>query len=198
MRLLTAPTAEPVTLDEVKFAARLTGSTAFDTMLPVYIQAAREIAETEAGRKLMAQVWRIELADWPHPCQVFELHSATAVAISYWSTAGTWTDLVIPLKDGEDPPALINFAWADADPGLALAPLLGANWPTLGEVAIGPRVRVDVTVGAADADNVPAAAKTFIMAMVAYWIENPQAYTDRPHHASPVALCLLDSIRVGY
>mgnify|MGYP000034051154 CR=1 FL=1 len=81
MRLLTAPTAEPVTLDEVKFAARLTGSTAFDTMLPVYIQAAREIAETEAGRKLMAQVWRIELADWPHPCQVFELHSATAVTV---------------------------------------------------------------------------------------------------------------------
>ena len=198
MRLLTAPTEEPVSLDEAKFAARLTGSTAFDAMLPVYIQAAREIAENETCRRLMAQVWRLEMVDWPTAADLIPIHAASTVAISYWSTTGEWIDLVIPLEDGEDPPARIAFAWADADPGLALAPLLGEDWPALGEVAIGPRIRVDITVGAADAADVPAAAKAFITAMVAYWIENPQAYTDRPHMASPAALCLLDSIRVGF
>ena len=44
----------------------------------------------------------------------------------------------------------------------------------------------------------PVAEGVRIMAMVAYWVENPQAYTDKPHVATPAALALLDSQRVAY
>lgn len=187
MRLLTAPTVEPVTLDQVKFAARLTGSTAFDAMLPVYMQAAREIAEMETGTRWMQQQWRFECYDWPMTCDVIEINRPTAVAISYWSTALSW----VAMEPG-------TFVWADSDPGVVVVALAGQAWPTLGDVAVGPRVRIDVTCGATDVSTVPAAIKTFIMAMVAYWIENPQAYTDKSHVATPAALSLLDSQRVAY
>lgn len=187
MRLLTAPTAEPVTLDQAKFAARLTGSSAFDAMLPIYIQAAREIAEMETRWRWMQQVWRVERCDWPCSSDVIELGGASAVAISYWSTGNAW----VTMAGG-------SFGWADADPGVVLGPLVGQSWPSLGDVPAGPRVRIDVTVGVTDAAAVPAAVKTFIMAMVAYWIDNPQAYTERPHVATPAALALLDSQRVAY
>lgn len=187
MRLLTAPTVEPVSLDQVKFAARLTGTTAFDAMLPVYMQAAREIAEMETRIRWMAQQWRVECYDWPGSCEVLELAGATAVAISYWGPASSWVNM-----------STGTFVWADADPGVVIGALVGQAWPTLGDVGAGPRVRVDITVGAADASAVPAAVKTFIMAMVAYWVDNPQAYTEKPHLATPAALALLDSQRVAY
>lgn len=187
MRLLTAPTAEPVTLDQVKFAARLTGSTAFDAMLPVYMQAAREIAEAETRTRWMSQKWRVERYDWPGPCDVLELAGATAVEVSYWGSTSAW----VTMDSG-------TFVWADADPGVVIGALVGQAWPTLGDIAAGPRVRVDITVGTVDASAVPAAVKTFIMAMVAYWVDNPQAYTDKPHVATPAALALLDSQRVAY
>jgi len=187
MRLLTAPTAEPVTLDQAKFAARLTGTTAFDAMLPIYMQGAREIAEMETRWRWMRQVWRVEMTDWPGPTDVIELGGASAVAISYWSASNAWTSMV----DG-------SFGWADADPGVVIGPLVGQSWPSLGDVPAGPRIRIDITVGVTDPAAVPAAVKTFIMAMVAYWVENPQAYTERPHVATPAALALLDSQRVAY
>lgn len=187
MPVLTAPAAEPVTLDEAKFAARLTGSTAFDAMLPLYIQAAREIAEAETGVRWMAQRWREEFTEWPGPVDVIRLAGATAVTVTYWSQAGAWTSL----PSGQ-------FFWADADPGLYIAPPVGGQFPMLGDIAIGPRVRIDVDVGAATAAAVPACIKTFIMAMVAYWVENPQAFTDRPHVASPAIARQLDTARVAY
>lgn len=187
MKQLTAPTAEPVTLDQAKFAARLTGSSAFDAMLPVYIQAAREIAEMETGVRWMAQSWRQELAHWPSAGDMINIAGATAVAVSYWSVGGTWETL--------SPAAL---TWFDANPGVVIAPAYGQAFPDLGDVSVGPRVRVDVTVGAADEATVPAAIKAFIMAMVAYWVDHPQAYTDKPHLATPAAITLLETQRVAY
>ncbi len=187
MPTLTPPTIEPVTLDEAKFAARLTGSTAFDAMLPLYIQAAREIAEAETGVRWMAQKVREEFTEWPAATQVIRLAGPTAVAISYWSQAGAWTSL--PSN---------QFFWADANPGLMIAPPVGSTFPMLGDVAVGPRVRVDVDVGVATRAAAPAAVKTFIMAMVAYWIDNPQAFTDRPHVASPAIARQLDTVREAF
>lgn len=186
MRLLTPPTTEPVSLDEAKFAARLTGSTAFDAALPIYIQAAREIAEMETGVRWMAQEWRAEFTDWPAPGEVIRVSPATAVAVSYWS-GSAWVNL-----------APEEFGWSDADPGVFIAPPVNESFPTLGDIASGPRVRVDVTAGADSAAAVPATIKSFIMGMVAYWVENPQAHTERPTMATAACHAMLDSQRVAY
>jgi uncharacterized phiE125 gp8 family phage protein len=153
MYLLTAPAAEPVTLEEAKLAARIS-DTAMDMLIPGLITAARELAEQETSAKFMEQTWRTELADWPAATDVLPIDQATAAAVSYWT--GT--------------------AWSTADGiGTVLAPATGTSWPTLGERPVGARVRIDLTTGAEDAAAVPEAVKLFIKACVAYWIDNPQA-----------------------
>jgi len=179
MHLLTAPTAEPVTLDEAKLAARIGGSTAFDALVPGLIVAARQLAEQQTGRQLMAQTWRTELTDWPAADHVLHVHQATAAAVSYWN-GSAW----VTMAGG----AFVAFALGN---GTALAPALTTSWPTLGDIAGGPRVRIDLTAGATDAADVPECVKLYIKACVAYAIENP---TDP---APPAGLAfLLDSARV--
>lgn len=182
MILLTAPTVEPVTADEAKAAARISGTTEFDALVAIYIKAAREMAEVETGVRWMAQEWRSEFGDWPKG--VITAYRPSVVAVSYWN-GSAW----VSMTNG-------TFDWADADPGLTIAPLYGQSWPTLGERSTGARVRVGITMGATSAATVPAVIKLFIMAMVAYWIDNPEAFTDRQHHPAPYLRDTLDAERV--
>ena len=179
MHLLTAPTAEPVTLDEAKLAARLGDSAAFDGLVPGLIAAARQLAEQATGRQLMAQTWRTELADWPATTDIIAVHQATAAAVSYW-TGSTWATL-----------AGSAYEFGAVDNGTALAPVIGTAWPSLADKAIGPRVRIDLTAGTTDAADVPDCVRLYIRAAVAYGIDNPGEPTPPRSLAS-----LLDSARV--
>jgi uncharacterized phiE125 gp8 family phage protein len=163
---LTAPAAEPVSVADAKTAARLTGSH-WDGIVAASIATARAVAEHETGRRLVSQVWRHELTDWPASTDLLPEHAPTAVAIAYWN-GSTWATLA-----GE------SYVWSPMGPGrafIALAPVLDGSWPALGTVALGPRVRVDVTSGAADAAAAAAAypeACTFIKALVAVMVQDP-------------------------
>lgn len=163
MILLTPPTAEPVALAEAKLAARVSGSS-MDALIPGLITAARELAEQETSAKFLAQTWRTELPDWPAATDVLPINQASAAAVSYW-TGSAWSA------------ALSGSAYVFAPDGIGtvLAPATGTSWPTLGDRPVGPRVRIDLTTGAAAAAEVPEAVKLFIKACVAYWIDNPQA-----------------------
>lgn len=59
-RLITAPTAEPVTLDELKMRAAIT-FTDHDSMLNDFIAAARESAEKFLCRALITQTWGLSI-----------------------------------------------------------------------------------------------------------------------------------------
>jgi len=63
--LITPPTAEPLTLAEVKAHLRLDGSEE-DALLISLIRTAREHLERETGLCLIAQGWRLYLDRWPH------------------------------------------------------------------------------------------------------------------------------------
>lgn len=161
--LLTAPTAEPVTVDDAKLAARLDGAH-WDAIVGPNIEAARVVAEHETGRRLMTQTWRYELEDWPTADELIPELAPTAVVINYW-TGSAWLQLGTP-----------SFVWQPAGTGrasIALAPAFGTSWPALGSVALGPRVQVDVTTGAANASGVPAPAKSFIKALNAVMVGDP-------------------------
>jgi uncharacterized phiE125 gp8 family phage protein len=163
MYLLTPSTVPAVTVADAKFAARLDGSH-WDTPVAAMIAAAQQVAEHETGLRLMQQVWRYELEDWPAADDLLPELRPSAVAVSYW-TGSNW--------------AVLNtnaYVWTPAGPTgahIALAPVLGGSWPALGTVALGPRVRVDVTSGAADASAVPPAAAQFIKALVALLVADP-------------------------
>jgi uncharacterized phiE125 gp8 family phage protein len=171
MILLIAPTAEPVTLTEAKLAARVSGAT-MDGLIPGLITAARELAEQETSAKFMAQTWRAELVDWPEATDVLPVNQASAAAVTYW-TGSAWATALSGAA----------YTFAPDGNGTVLAPATGTSWPTLGARPVGPRVRIDLTSGAADATGVPESVKLFIKACVAYWIDNPQA-------ASPTGVAL--------
>lgn len=159
-----APSSEPVTLAEAKLAARLNvDETELDPAVLGYISTARQMAEHETGREYVAKTKRYTFTDWPAADHVMHVHQPTAVAVQHWDGAG-W----VTLTNGT------GFAWGEVDQGVGIAPPLGQAWPALGAIAIGPRVRVDVTAGSATpTTTTPECVKTFIKAAVAFWVDNP-------------------------
>jgi len=184
MYLLTPPTIEPVTTAEAAIAARISSGDALEPMLPGLIAAARQVAEQETGLQLMQQTQRIELTDWPCADRVLHVHRATAAAVSYWN-GSAWVSLTGSA-----------FAFYPLHPGTGVAPAVGTSWPTLGTVAGGPRVRIDLTAGATDAAQVPECIKLFIKALVAHWVSHPEAATSKSIAEAPFLRCLLDPVRL--
>lgn len=183
LTLLTPPTTQPVSLAEAKLAAKV--GAAFDGIVPGLIITAREAAEQITQRCYMTQVRRYTSSCWPSACEPIHVHAATAVAISYWN-GSAWVAL--------DSSA---FAFDELGCWTGVAPALGTSWPTLGDKAIGPRVRIDLTAGAADAASVPESVKTFIKAQVAAWIDTPEAQrVSQQLTPNPLFLGLLDGERL--
>ena len=185
MYLLTGPTDEPVSTADALLAARLSAAgDPLEPMLPGLIAAARQIAEQETGRQFMQQTWRCELEDWPAADEALRIHRPSALAIAYW-TGATWSTL-----------ATNAYVYFPLGNWTAIAPALNTSWPTLGQLAGGPRVRVDITVGAANAATVPECVKLFIKALVAHWVDSPQAAHARTLMLAPFLRSLLDPVRL--
>lgn len=185
MHLLTAPTTEPVSLAEAKLSARVDGAE-FDTLLPGLIAGARAQAEQECGRAWAQQVWRTELADWPVSTFTFNLWRPSLAAVSYWN-GSAWVTL-----------ATNQYVMAPVAMGVGaiIVPALNVTWPTLPDVAAGPRVRVDLTVGESTAAAVPEGVKTYIKAQVASWLRVPEAIGPGQLQPNPLLGALLDPWRV--
>lgn len=175
LRRLNGPTAEPITLAEAKLSARVDG-TDLDTLITGYITAARESAEQITGRLFGPQVWRCELADWPAADQLLEVCGPTAVAVSY-RTGATWTTVVTSA-----------YEWAASGRGTVVAPVLGTSWPTLADVAVGPRVHIDITAGGDASEQV----KLYIKAAVGAWLQSPAAAQGGSLTPNPLFARLLD------
>jgi uncharacterized phiE125 gp8 family phage protein len=180
---LTPPTQEPVRVDDAKVAARLDGSH-WDAVLLSHIATAREAAEHITGMRFCEQTWRAELTDWPATNELLPFFRPTAVAVAYWN-GSAFVTLATNL-----------YEWAPQDAGVVLAPALGTSWPTLGQVAIGPRVRIDITLGEADPDDVPPSAQQFIKAMVAVMVNDPTLSAEGVMEQSPYLPRLLDPLRM--
>lgn len=106
--LTTPPTAEPLTLGEVKAHLRLDGGEE-DALLLSLVTAAREHLERETGLCLMAQSWRLHLNDWPAD-GVIRLARSPVQAIQIITVYGAdGVPLHVPLEDhlldGEGRPA---------------------------------------------------------------------------------------------
>jgi hypothetical protein len=181
MHLLTAPTIEPVTLEQAKIAARVDGPE-WDDIITAAIVAARQVAEQETGQRFITQTWRIELADWPASTDIFAVYRPSAVAVSYW-TGSAWVTLTNATQ----------VAWGIVQGGFAVVPPLSGSFPALGDVAIGPRVRLDVTSGEPDASTVPECVKTFIKALVTVMVHDPALQASDA--AGPLLRGLLDPVR---
>lgn len=154
---------EPVTLAQAKLAARIDGAD-LDDQLTRAIRTARAAAEHITGRSYVLSVWRESRSCWPCLDDAIDVEGATACAVSYWNGTA-WATL-----------GTNEYAFAPgACGGTVLAPAVGKTWPTLGAVAVGPRVRIDLTAGDPAIRPVPDCVKDFICANVATWVKNPEA-----------------------
>lgn len=182
LTLITPPSTEPVTVAEAALAARVDGSE-LDTLIAGAIKAAREQAQQLTGRLYGVQVLRAELADWPAVTDAIAVNAATAVAIRYWD-GNDWVDL---------PGTEFVFAPGGcANVRTVLAPALDKAWPVLGAVALGPRVRIDITAGVPP-EQTPECVKLYIMAQVAAWVKTPEALVSANLARNPLFESLLDS-----
>lgn len=64
LKLITAPTVEPITLAEAKLQCRVDGSDE-DALLTIIITAARQMAENRTGRAICTQTWELALDAFP-------------------------------------------------------------------------------------------------------------------------------------
>ncbi len=156
LKLLSTSGAEPVTLSQAKLACRVDADiTADDTLLQLYISAAREQAEQEMGRALVTSQYE-RLYD-AFPAGAIELAWPTVSAINsvqYVDPAGvlqTVDSLLYTLDSRED------RGWC--------IPAYGTDWPATLNTA--SAVRVTFTSGWSEGAAVPAGVQNWILLRVA-------------------------------
>ncbi len=159
LTLVTAPAAEPVSLEEAKLHLRV-DSDADDDLVATLIEAARNNVEAHTSRALVNQTWDLKLDTFP-PSHIFELPRPPLSSV----TSITYVDI-----DG------VEQTWASADytvqanagpysmPGtVALA--YGASYPTHRSQPDAVTVRFVAGYGA-DGSSVPAAIRQAVLLLI--------------------------------
>lgn len=183
--LVTAPTSEPVDKADVKASARMeVDDLAFDAQINLLIKQAREAAEHECERCLIAQTWQLDLDGFPAGRIDLPKSPVGSIgSIEYWG----------------------GSAWVVLDPAkytlvqqrnrmAAVYPAAGQSWPQPAETP-GAAVRIKYAVGYGTASDVPASVRAWIIANCVFWLENPAAASDRVFNPAPFLAGLLDPIR---
>jgi len=155
--LVTAPTSEPVTPEEAKAQARITGADS-DDLIASYIKTAREEAEDYLNYGLLTQTWRADLSEFaeviPLP-RAMKLQSITHV--KYYDSDGTLQTL--------------SSTYYETDTVSRPARLVRAadmSWPSLqADRRIG-RVQITYVIGWSSAALVPERIKNGIKMFVSY------------------------------
>ena len=166
MRLVTAPTVEPVSLEEAKAQCRIEPSEADDDeFLTDLIAAAREMVEKDSGRAFTRQTRELQLDAFP--VGVIELPRAPLVSVSsvtYVDEAGASQVLSSALYQVD----------TRSEPG-RVAPAYGTSWPATRDVLGAMRIQYLCGLDLTDAAViVPSAAKHAMKLCIAEWNENRQ------------------------
>lgn len=152
-----APSAEPVTLAEVKAQLRLSHGSE-DALLNGLIRAAREDLERTTGLALIEQSWRLALDAWPRDGQVALLRHPVREILSVTAFG----------SEGEG--ALINPATYQVDTLSRPARLHFSERPEPLRTMNG--IEIDFSAGFGEAGtDVPDLLKRAILLLVAHWYE---------------------------
>lgn len=157
LKLITAPSVEPVSTEEAKAHLRIVGS-ADDTMVAALITAAREYVESDTGRALCAQTWERRLHRFPPDMCFVELPLAPLtglVSVEYLDASdalveATLSDFLVVAPTGPT-----------AQRG-CIGPKPDKAWPTgLSRQPFAARIRF--VAGYGDASAVPQSLKSAIL-----------------------------------
>jgi uncharacterized phiE125 gp8 family phage protein len=165
--LVTAPTVEPLSLDDAKLHLRLEPDfTDDDDLVTALIQAAREHVESKTHRALLPQAWRLRRDCFPCGDEMsLEASDVTAVtSFTYVDPSGVSTDFSAYALDTDAMPARILRNY-------------GSSWPATRV----QRNAIAVTFTRAmapDADNLPQQIKAAMKLLVGTWYENREAFVE--------------------
>lgn len=168
LKLITAPTAEPISRQEAKLHLRIIADVADvtahpeDAMVDALIVAARQGAEHITGRALMPQTWELALDEFENEILLPKPPLASIVSIKYVDNAG----VLQQIADG---------AWfqdAYSEPA-KLMPPYGASWPS---TRCQPNaVLVRYIAGYANATAVPQEIKQWMLLRIGMLYENRES-----------------------
>lgn len=190
LRLITGPTAEPVSLGEVQAHIRAPVDGADGPVIEAYLQAAREAVENETGRALMPQTWQLRLTEFPSDNGAITLPlpplvSVTSVAITNTDgDAETISGSLYQVETPSGPRAQAGY----------LVPASGEEWPEVQSDTLGA-VRVTFSAGYANAAAVPAALRAAILLIVGELYENREASAEKAMTEIPAVARLLAPFR---
>ena len=183
-KIIIGPTAEPVTLDEVKLALSIDG-TGRDTRITKLIKAAREQAEFVMERAIMTQTLEVAIDAFPR-CEIEIPYPKllSIVSVKYDDTAGAEQTLAANLY------RIDNYK----QPGYVF-PANGTSWPSTLAGANAVRVRYTAGYGP-DATYVPERVKEWISVAVGSMLASPDGLVDSRLTVPAYIARLLDGSRV--
>ena len=155
---VTAPTVEPVSLDDIKGQARI-DHTDDDTELQRMISAAVALLDGYGGilgRAIMAQTWMQPFHGWSVIMRL-PMPQVRDVVVTYTDQVGT-----------EQTVSSSDYEVIEGHMGSCVHMLTSFNAPSLKTDIMQP-VRVTFTAGATDSASVDARIKHAIAAMVTHW-----------------------------
>lgn len=161
LHLVTAPSAEPVSLTAVKAFLRVDGSDE-DTLITSLAKAAREKGEELSRRAFITQTWDMTFDCWPYDFRqrVYRPPLQSITSVKYLDRSNvehTFTNYVV---DARSEPGVIIFNSLPSD----TLQLSGAI-----------TVRFVAGYGAAGS-NVPERINNLILALTAWWYESRETH----------------------
>ena len=200
---ISPPATEPITLAEAKAHLRV-DLTDDDALITALIVAARQYAESETGRSLITQSWRLVLDGFPGSCgpagtagPIPSLLPGNAIlldqapvqsitSIQYLDTGGAWQTL----------PETEWVAELQSAPA-RITPAFGKTWPAaLPQIG---SVKVEFVAGYGEDAAVPQGIKIWMLLRLAALYENREevsAMRQGKIEALPYVDRLLDAYRV--
>ena len=164
IKVITAPSAEPVTLTEAKAQCRV-DITTDDTLITSYIAAARRLCERIDWRAYMTQTLEVWLDAWPATdiLKIPRPPLQSITSITYYDQSNVAATLS----------SASYFVDTVSEPGRVVLNY-GYTWPsTILRETNGIAVRF--VAGYASAGNVPQTIKQAILLVVGHWYENREA-----------------------
>jgi len=131
LTLVTGPTFEPVTLQEVKDHIRIstTVSATEDTQLLSFIKVARGYCEKYQSRAYCDQTWDLTLETWPdgNIIKIPRPPLQSVTHVKYYSTGNTAATMTAAnyFVDTANEPGRVALAYSEVWPGATLRPVNG-------------------------------------------------------------------------
>jgi uncharacterized phiE125 gp8 family phage protein len=162
LKLITAPTEEPLTLAEAKLQCRIDGSDE-DTLLTSLITVARQQAEQRTGSAVLTQTWELALDDFPRGAiDLLMAPIQSITSVKYIDPEGV-----------EQTVGSSNYALDSYGVQHQVVPGYGYSWPAVRNITHAVKVRF--VAGYASKTDVPASLKQWMLLAIATMFRNREA-----------------------